>query len=94
MEAVLNRKFHIRKVHTVKNWYQLFTAREELVPMRHIFHANISHGVKFAHGVKLYVAYMRNLHNDKKNNTKSAAFFNQLQIFTYVSGFYNVVQTD
>ena len=51
----------------MKNWYQCFTAREELVPIRHIFHTNISHFVKFAHVVKLYVAYMRNLHIDKKN---------------------------
>ena len=60
-EPLLNRKFH-----TVKNWYQFFTSREKLVPIRHIFHTNISHFVKFAHVVKLYVdlAYMRNLHID------------------------------
>ena len=57
--ALLNRKFH-----TVKNWYQFFTAREKLVPISHIFHTNISHFVKFAHVVKLCVACMRNLHID------------------------------
>ena len=50
----------------MKNWYQFFTAREELVPIRHIFHTDISHYVKFAHVVKFYVAYMRILHIDKK----------------------------
>ena len=40
---------------------------KKLVSKRHIFHTNISHFVKFAHLVKLYVAYMRNLHIDKKN---------------------------
>ena len=59
-EALLNRKF--RKFHTVKNWYQ---ACEKLVPIRHIFHTNISHFVKFAHVVKLYVACKCNLHIDK-----------------------------
>ena len=48
----------------MKNWYQFFIAHEKLVPIRHIFHTNISHFVKFAHVVKLYVAYMRNLHID------------------------------
>ena len=52
----LNFTFH--KFHTVKNWYQFFTTREKLVPIRHIFHINISHFVKFAHIVKLYVAYI------------------------------------
>ena len=46
--------------------YQFFTAREELMPIRHIFHTNISHFMKFAHVVKLYVAYIRNLYIDKK----------------------------
>ena len=53
--ALLNRKFHISQV----------SHCEKLVPIRHIFHTNISHFVKFAHVVKLYVAYMRNLHIDK-----------------------------
>ena len=52
------------KFHTVKNWYQFFTAREKMVPIRHIFHTNILHFVKIAHVVKLYVAYVRNLHID------------------------------
>ena len=47
--------------------------REELVPIRHIFHTNISHFVKFAHIVKLYVAHMRNLHIDK--NTPNLLHF-------------------
>ena len=63
--ALLNRKFHISQ--NSHCWYQFFTAREELVPMGHIFHTNISHFVKFAHVLKLYVAYMRNLRIDKKN---------------------------
>ena len=76
--------------------HQFFTAREKLVPIRHIFHTNISHVVKFAHVVKLYVAFMRNLHIDKippPPLPKSAAFCIRFQFFTYMSGFYNVVQT-
>ena len=49
-KALLNRKFH-----TVKNWYQFFTAREKLEPLRHIFRTSNSHFVKFAHVVKIYV---------------------------------------
>ena len=49
----------------MKNWYQFFTAHEKLVPIRYTFHTNISHFVKFAHVVKIYVAYMPNLHIDK-----------------------------
>ena len=49
----------------MKNWYQFFTACEKLVPIRHVFHTNISHFVKNALIVKLYVAYMRILHIDK-----------------------------
>ena len=41
--------------------------------MENLFPTNISHFVKFAHVVKLYVAYMRNLHIDKMHS-KSAAF--------------------
>ena len=41
MAALLNRKFHI-------------SHSEILVPIRHIFHTNISHFEKFAHVVKLY----------------------------------------
>ena len=33
----MNRKFHILQIS------QFFTAREELVPIRHIFYTNISH---------------------------------------------------
>ena len=51
-----------------------FTGREELVPLRHIFHTNISHFVKFAHVVKLYIACMRNLHIDKKNTSNLLHF--------------------
>ena len=69
MRAMLNRKFHISQI----SHCEFFPAREELVPIRHIFHTNISHFVKFAHEVKLYVAYMRNLHIDIKH-PKSAAF--------------------
>ena len=54
---MLNRKFHISRI----------SHCEELEPICHIFHTNISHFVNFAHAVKLYVAYMRNLHIDKKN---------------------------
>ena len=89
----VERDVEPQKFHTENKWYQFFTAREELVPIRHIFHTNISHFVKFAHVVKLYVAYMRNFHIDKKH-PKSAAFCNRFQFFTYMSGFYNVVQTD
>ena len=52
----MNRKFHISQI----------SHCEELVPIGHIFHTNISHFVKFAHVVKIYVAYMRNLLIDKK----------------------------
>ena len=51
-----------------------------------------SNFVKFAHVVKLYVAFMRNLLIDKIH-PKSAAFCIRFQFFTYMSGFYNVVQT-
>ena len=80
--AVLNRKFHISQI----------LHCEKLVPICHIFHTNISHFVKFAHVVKLYVAYMRNLHIDNIH-PKSAAFCIRFQFFTYMVGFYNVVQT-
>ena len=43
---------HVRKFHTVKNWYQSITARENLVPIHHIFRTNISHFVKNTHEVK------------------------------------------
>ena len=79
-EAVLNRKFHISQI----------SLCEELVPIRHIFHTSVSHFVKFAHVVKLYVAYMRILHIYIKNN-KSAAFFNRFKFFTYMSGFNNFI---
>ena len=52
---MLNRKFHISQI----------SHCEKLVPIRHTFPTNISHFVKFAHVVKLYVACMRNLHIDK-----------------------------
>ena len=67
IRLIARSPFTFHKFHTVENWYQFFTAREELVPIHHIFHTDISHFVKFAHVVKLYVAYMRNLHIDKKN---------------------------
>ena len=67
------QNFTFRKFYTVKNRYKFLRAREKLVPVRHIFHTNISHFVKFAHVVKLYVACMRNLHRDKIA-PKSAAF--------------------
>ena len=41
MEALLNR-FSIRKFHAEKNWYQFLPAREELVPICHGLHTNIS----------------------------------------------------
>ena len=63
---------------------------EELVPIRHIFHTNISHFVNFAHVVKLYVAYMRNLHIDKKNTPNLLHFAIDSKFFT----FYNEVQID
>ena len=47
-------------------FFLILTAREELVQIRHIFHTSVSHIVNFAHVVKLYVAYMHNLHIDKK----------------------------
>ena len=49
VRAVLNRKFHIRKLHTVKNWYQFFTAREKLVPIRHISLCCILHSITILH---------------------------------------------
>ena len=75
--------FTFRKFHTSKIWYQFFTARKKSVPIRHIFHTNISHFVKFAHVVKLYVAYMRKLHIDKIPS-KAAAFCIRFQFFTYI----------
>ena len=88
----MNRKFHISQISHSEKLVPILTAREELVPIRHIFHTNISHFVKCAHEVKSYVAYMRNLHIDKIP-PKSVAFCMQFQFFTFLSGFYNVVQT-
>ena len=62
--------FTLRKFHTVDIWYQFLTVREKLVPILHVFHTNISHFVKNAHVVKLYVAYMRILHPPKKKKKK------------------------
>ena len=75
--ALLNRKFHISQI----------SHCEELVPIRHIFHTYISHFVKFAHVVKLYVAYMCNLHIDKKNTTNLLHFaidFNSSHFITWL----------
>ena len=55
MKPLLNRKFHISQI----------SHCEKLIPILHIFHTNISHFVKYAHVVKLFIAYMRNLHIDK-----------------------------
>ena len=85
MYALLNRKFHISQ-------NSHFIAREKWVPIRHIFHINISHFVKFADVVKLYVAYMRNLNIDKIH-PESVAFRIRFQVFTYMAGFYNGDQT-
>ena len=41
------------------------TEKKKMVPIRYVFHTNISHFVKNAHVVKLYVAYVRILHIDK-----------------------------
>ena len=76
----------------MKNWYQFFTACEELVPIRHIFNTNISHFVKFAHVVKLYEAYMRNLTSIKTH--PNLLHFAIDSDSSHMSGFYNVVQTD
>ena len=74
--------FTLRKFHTVKNWYQFLTEHEKLVPIRLIFHTNISHFVKNAHVVKLYAAYSHILHIDKTSLPKSASFCIQFQFFT------------
>ena len=77
---------------TVHNLYQFLTACEKLVPIRHVFHTNISHFVKNAHVVKLYVAYVRILHIDKippPPAPKSAAFCIRFQFFTCMALFYN-----
>ena len=51
----------------MKNWYQFLTAREKLVPVRHIhvFRTNISHFVKNTQEVKFHIPYMRILHIGK-----------------------------
>ena len=43
VKVLLNRNFHIPKISHRENWYQIFTAREKLVPICHVFHTNISH---------------------------------------------------
>ena len=58
--------FTLREFHTVKNWYQFLTTREKMVPIRHVFHTNISLFVKNAQEVELYEAYLRILYIDKK----------------------------
>ena len=70
---MLNRKFYTLQISHHENWYQFLTACEKLVPIQHVFHTNISHFVKNAHVVKLYVGYVRILHIDKIP-PKSAAF--------------------
>ena len=57
--ALSNRKFRTSQISHSENWYQLLTAHEKLAPIRHVLHTNISHFVKNAHVVKLYVAKMR-----------------------------------
>ena len=77
--------------HCEENWYQFFTARKVLVPICHIFHTYISHFVKFAQVVKLYLAYMRKHHIDKNtpnllhfaidsNSLHSITWFNQIKL--------------
>ena len=46
-----------------------------MVPIRQIFHTDISLFVKFAQVSKLYVAYMRNLQIDIKKNTPDLLIF-------------------
>ena len=54
-----NRKLLTSQISHRGNLVPIPTAREKLVPIRHTFHTNISHFVKNAHVLKLYVAYMR-----------------------------------
>ena len=71
-----------------EKWFRFLTAREKLVPIRHVFQTNISHFVKYAHVVKLYVAYMRCLNIDKIP-PKSAALCIRFQFLTCIACFYN-----
>ena len=48
--------------------------------------------ISFERMCLVYVAYMRNLHDDKIPH-EPAAFCIRFQFLTYMSGFYNVVQT-
>ena len=54
-EHCRTENFTLVKFHTVKNWYQFLTAREKMVPIRHVFHTNVLYFVKNAHIVKFYV---------------------------------------
>ena len=65
----------LRKFHNVNKWYQFLTAREKLVPIRHIFHTMSLN----TYEVKFYIANMRIPHiknypppSSKKNLLHSA----------------------
>ena len=49
----------------MKNWYQFFTRGEELVPICHGFHTNISQMCEDYARSKKHIAFMRILHIDK-----------------------------
>ena len=68
----------------MKNWCEFLTAREKLVPIRHIFRTNISHSVKNAHEVKFNIANMSFPHIDKIS-LKFAALCIRFQFFTVLS---------
>ena len=56
--ALLNRNSTLCKFHTVKNWYQILTTHDKLVPIGHIFRTNFSYFVKNTHEVKFHIVYM------------------------------------
>ena len=58
VDALLNRKFTLRKFQTVKNLYQLLTAREKMVPVQYVTYS-VPIFVKNTHVGKCHRAYMR-----------------------------------
>ena len=76
--------FTLRKFHAVKDWYQFLTAREELVPIRHGFHTNMSHvWEKYA---RSQISCSNHTYSSHRWNTpKAVAFCFRFQFFTRIA---------
>ena len=56
LQVMSNRKFHTSKISHREKMVLIPHSAWKIVPIRHVFYTNISHFVKSAHVVKLYVA--------------------------------------